>query len=116
MTQAELMWLRELRLEPGVDVELVNLSARGALVETRTKLQPGSRTVLQVTGTGGRWTVSGSVSRAYVKKVEAGHPVVYRGALVFDEPIDPAAGAGGSGSPVPAGHRSPPHAAASGSG
>ena len=86
--RAELSWLRGLRLRPGLDVALVNLSAGGALVETPTRLRPGVRTVLRLTGAVGRWTVSGLVSRSWVAAVAREHGVVYRGALVFDEAID----------------------------
>ena len=92
-TRAELSWLRELGLRPGLDVALVDLSAGGALVETRTLLRPGARTVLRLTGAAGSWTVSGSVSRSWVAAVEREHGVMYRGALVFDEALD-LAGAG----------------------
>ena len=86
--RADLPWLRGLRLRPGLDVALVNLSAGGALVETPTRLRPGAPTVLQLTGAVGSWTVSGLVSRAWVAAVAGEHGVVYRGALVFDQAID----------------------------
>ena len=85
---AELPWLRELRLRPGLDAVLVNLSAGGALVETPTRLRPGTHTVLRLIGAGASWTVPGSVSRAWVAAIEPAHGVVYRGALVFDEAFD----------------------------
>ena len=86
--RAELPWLRGLRLRPGLDVALVNLSAGGALVETPTRLRLGARTALRLTGTAGSWTVSGHVSRSWVATVAREHGVLYRGALVFDEAID----------------------------
>ena len=81
-------WLRGLRLRPGTDVALLNLSAGGALVETTTRLRPGARTVLRLTGVVGSWTVSGLVSRSWVAAVTHEQGVMYRGALVFDEAID----------------------------
>ncbi len=87
-TRAELSWLRELRLRPGHDVALLNLSAGGALVETPTRLRPGARTVLRLTTGTDNWTVPGSVLRSCVAAVEPEHGVVYRGALVFDEALD----------------------------
>ena len=86
--RAELSCLRELRLRPGFDAVLVNLSAGGALVETPTRLRPGTHTVLRLTGAGASWTVPGSVSRVWVAAIEPAHGVVYRGALVFDEAFD----------------------------
>ena len=86
--RTELSWLWELRLRPGFDAALVNLSAGGALVETPTRLRPGARTVLRLIGAMGSWTVSGWVSRAWVVAIDPEHGVVYRGALVFDEALD----------------------------
>ena len=86
--RADLSWVRELWLRPGFDAALVNLSTGGALVETPHRLRPGARTVLRLIGTAGTWTVSGSVSRAWVASIEPEHGVVYRGALVFDEALD----------------------------
>ena len=101
--RAELSWLWGLRLWPGLDVALVNLSAGGALVETPTCLRPGTRTVLRLTGVAGSWTVSGSVSRSWVATIGPEHGVVYRGALVFDKALDlPAVCRDG-----PASHRDP---------
>ena len=86
--RVELPWLWGLRLRPGLDVALVNLSAGGALVETPTRLRPGARTVLRLTGAAGNWTVSGSVSRSWVAAIDPEHGVVYRGALVFDTALN----------------------------
>jgi len=77
-----------LRLCPGLDAALVNLSAGGVLVETPTRLRPGARTVLRLTGVAGSWTVSGSVSRSWVAAFGPEHGVVNRSALVFDKPLD----------------------------
>ena len=86
--RADLSWLRTLWLRPGFDAALVNLSTGGALVETPNRLRPGARTVLRLIGTSDSWTVSGSVSRAWVSSIAPEHGVVYRGALVFDEALD----------------------------
>jgi hypothetical protein len=85
---AALDWVGSLRLRPGLEVALVNLSTGGALVETLTRLRPGARTALRSSGTGAGWAVTGYVSRAWVAAVEADRGVVYRGALVFDTALD----------------------------
>ena len=85
--RAELVWLRGLRLRPGLEVVLVNLSIGGALVETPSRLRPGGRAALRLTGAAGSWTVSGYVSRSWVAALERERGVVYRGALVFDEAL-----------------------------
>ena len=87
--RTELSWLRQLRLRPGLDVALVNLSAGGALVETSTRLRPGARTLVRLTGVSGSWTVSSLVSRSWVAAIDAKQGLVYRGALVFDKALDP---------------------------
>ena len=86
--RAELPWLRGLRLRPGLEASLVNLSAGGALVETETRLRPGARAVLRLIGVAESRMVPGSVSRSWVASIEPGHGVRYRGALVFDDLLD----------------------------
>ena len=54
----DLSWLRELQLRPGHDAILVNLSAGGALVETPTRLSPGTRAVLRLSTASCRWTAA----------------------------------------------------------
>lgn len=84
---AALDWVRDLRLRPGLPASLVNLSAGGALIETSTRLRPGGRVSIRVTGAGGRWSVSGRIVRAWVAAIDL-DAVRYRGALVFDERVD----------------------------
>tara|TARA_B100002003_G_scaffold72615_1_gene67645 strand:+ start:1942 stop:2283 length:342 start_codon:yes stop_codon:yes gene_type:complete len=87
-SRLELPWLRELQFRPGFNAALVNLSFRGALVETSTRLRPGARAVLRLTSTARVWTVSGAVSRSWVAAVERERGVVYRGAVQFDNALD----------------------------
>lgn len=101
--RAELSWLGGLRLRPGLDVALVNLSAGGALVESPTRLRPGARTILRLTGVAGSWTVASLVSRSWVAAIDDQQGVVYRSALVFDKALDPPAAADEG----PASHRDP---------
>ncbi len=67
------------------------MSARGALLETRTQFRPGSRATLHLSGTTGGWTVPGSVSRVCVVAAEVEQPVVYQLALTFDNAFAPTA-------------------------
>ncbi|HET7219583.1 MAG TPA: hypothetical protein VFJ02_16115, partial [Vicinamibacterales bacterium] len=46
-------WLSGVKLALGADAALVNISTSGVLVETGSKLTPGSTTELQLTGEGG---------------------------------------------------------------
>ena len=86
--RTELAWFRGLRLRPGLDAALVDLSAGGALVETPSRLRPGGRAALRLTGVTGSWSVSGQVLRSWVAALEPERGVVYRGALVFDEALE----------------------------
>lgn len=67
----------------------MNLSARGALLVTRTQFRPGSRATLHVRGTTGGWNVPGSVSRVCVVAAEVEQPMVYQLALTFDNAFAP---------------------------
>lgn len=84
----DLSWLRELQLRPGHDAILVNLSAGGALVETPTRLSPGTRAVLRLSTASCRLTAAGRVSRSWVSAVLSERGILYRGAVVFDAALD----------------------------
>jgi hypothetical protein len=68
----------------GDDAQLVDVSAAGALVETTTRLLPGSRIEIRMTTTDRRVAIKGEVIRCCVQRLQ---PVVYRGALRFERPI-----------------------------
>ena len=71
------------RVLPGKDVTIINVSARGALVETQYRLLPGSPVELLVEGDPGCATVRGRVLRCFVSGVRSAC-VSYRGAIAFD--------------------------------
>ncbi len=85
---ADLGWLEAARLRPGLGVVLVDLSPGGALVETATRLRPGTKTALQLTVSDGDLRVSGEVVRAWVSAIGRERGILYRGALRFDRPMD----------------------------
>lgn len=85
-------WPRLALLRPGLEVALVNVSAGGALVESRTRLTPGAKTELQLFGPSRR-SVRGRVERCRVANLE---PLRYEGAIVFEASLD-FPGLGGSG-------------------
>ncbi len=73
------------RLTAGVQVQVVNLSARGALLEQREWLRPGTRTELRLARTGPgdepeQYAASAVVARCWVHALS---PLRYRTALVF---------------------------------
>ena len=83
----ELGWLRGVRLRPGFEAVLTDVSRGGALVETPTRLRPGLKAVLLLTTAGGELRASGEVVRAWVSAIPPDRGVLYRGALRFDRPM-----------------------------
>ena len=74
-------WRELAILRPGQDVHVVNLSSGGALVESGSRMAPGTRTELQLFGVPKR-SLRGRIDRCQVTRLE---PVCYQGAIVFDE-------------------------------
>lgn len=72
-------------LRPGQPVTLLNISARGALVESSARLRPGAHTELQLAGSQSRTSVRGRLERCHVATLA---PLRYRGVMLFDERID----------------------------
>ena len=64
---------------------VLNLSTRGALVESDGRLRPGAHTELQLTGATSRRSVRGRVGRCHIATLE---PLCYRGAILFDEDLE----------------------------
>ncbi|MGE0041635.1 MAG: PilZ domain-containing protein [Vicinamibacterales bacterium] len=81
-------------IRPGRLVELVNLSSGGACVRGAARLLPGRRAELQLTGGGGRRTMTGLVVRCAVCGLE---PLEYEGAIRFDAEQPDLLSIGGSG-------------------
>lgn len=91
----ELDWLKSARLRFGPVLSLIDLSAGGALFETKAPLRPGSNAVLTISGRGVTETASFRVLRCEVASLQEG--LVYRGACVFDRMIQiPGAASQGS--------------------
>jgi hypothetical protein len=72
------------RLRPGRDVDVVNLSSGGALVETGYQLLPGTGVVLSLAVDGARCSVHGRVLRCHVFALHPERGVFYRAAVGFD--------------------------------
>lgn len=77
-------WDDEALLRPGVPVRVIDLSGGGVLVECASRLRPGTRAELHLTGPHGRYVCGGRVQRCVVAQLD---PLRYRGALVFDAPL-----------------------------
>lgn len=74
------------RVRPGCDAALVDVSAGGALVETAHRLLPGASIDVQLLVRGRRVLVRGRVLRCEVSALGPAGPI-YRGALNFDRAL-----------------------------
>ena len=72
-------------LRPGCAVHVVDLSARGALVQARQPLRPGARVHFQLVTTERAFALVGRILRCAVWTLDAERGATYRGALHFDE-------------------------------
>jgi hypothetical protein len=90
--------IRTMRLRAGRDVQAIDVSDGGALVEGASRLLPGTHVDVHVIARHGRILVRSRVVRAKVTAISLSE-VVYRCALAFDHLVDtgysvPAATAG----------------------
>ena len=72
-------------LRPGCAVHVVDLSARGALVQAGQPLRPGARVHFQLVTTERAFALVGCILRCAVWTLDAERGATYRGALQFDE-------------------------------
>jgi hypothetical protein len=71
------------RVRAGDEVEVVDVSAGGALIETTSRLLPGAAIELRLATGATRTAVRGRVVRCAVAHVRSGS-ICYRGAIRFD--------------------------------
>lgn len=81
-------WLATARVRPGHEVQVVNVSSRGVLVNARVRLLPGARVVVQFTGPGVALRAAAHVVRCHVAAIEGEQGLRYQSALAFDQPLD----------------------------
>lgn len=81
----DVQWLRSIRVKNGPELMLVDISAGGALVSARVQMRPGANVTLQLASTGRAIDVPSEVLRCGIATLNG--PVLYRGALVFSQPI-----------------------------
>jgi hypothetical protein len=74
------------RIRPGCEAALVDVSAGGALVETTHRLMPGTSIDVQLHVRSRRVLVRGRVLRSEISKLGPSGPT-YRGALNFDRTL-----------------------------
>jgi hypothetical protein len=71
-------------LRPGQEVTLINVSCGGALLESGSRIKPGARTELHLSGPLRR-SIAGRVDRCRVTSLE---PLRYEAAIVFEQQLD----------------------------
>ena len=76
------------RLRSGPDVAVVNLSKGGVLLETVSRVRPGSRVEVVLPVTAGLVTAAGQVVRAWVAAIDREEGVRYRVAVAFDREVE----------------------------
>jgi len=87
MVVSELSWLNHVKLKYGPQVSLIDLSSRGAQIETSSyPLQPGSTVVIEIAVGERSCAVPAQVLRCHIAGL-APH-ATYRGALLFKRPFD----------------------------
>jgi len=74
------------RARPGRDVQVIDVSAGGALIETAHRLLPGSAIELLLATAHRQTSIKGRVLRCRVARLGAS-AVWYRGAIGFDGPL-----------------------------
>ena len=82
--------LSRVRLRAGRELQVLDLSNAGALVEGAARLLPGTHVDVHIVTRDGRVLVRSRIARAYVSHVEA-RAICYRGALNFDRAVDTSA-------------------------
>ena len=75
------------RIRPGYDVEVLDLSSLGALIQSTARLVPNSRVELRFGANGSAHQIRGRIVRSYVSAVAA-DVVFYRSAIAFDQMLE----------------------------
>ncbi len=76
------------RMRPGHRLVVIDLSARGALVEAARPLRPGSHVDVQLETDARRGMVAARVVRCAVAAIDAESGVTYRAGLSFNDACD----------------------------
>ena len=79
--------LRGARLRPGRPATVIDWSPLGLMIETPSRLQPGTRVTVQLFGERTRIIAGGTVIRSAVSAITHRSGIQYRGAVRFDERV-----------------------------
>ena len=85
--RGDVPWLSGIRVSSGPELELINISSTGLLVETGVKFAPGSTTNIQLCGSGSNLVVPVRFIRSDVARLD-GCGVRYRAAATFAKELD----------------------------
>jgi CheY-like chemotaxis protein len=85
--QGDIPWLSSARLAWGTEISLVNISSSGALLESGSKLVPGSTTELHLSGPETNLIVPVRFIRSEIARID-GFGVKYHAAAAFGQEID----------------------------
>jgi CheY-like chemotaxis protein len=85
--KGDLPWLSAIKLAGGAELQIVNISSTGVLVETGSKLTPGSTTTFHLSGPEMNLVVPARFIRSDVARID-GLGVRYHAAAVFTEELD----------------------------
>jgi CheY-like chemotaxis protein len=86
-TRSELPWLSGIRLSWGLELGLLNISSSGVLVETTTKLMPGTSADIVLTGPETNLVVPARFVRSEVARIDT-LGVRYQAAAAFDSTLE----------------------------
>jgi hypothetical protein len=75
------------RIRPGHDVQVLDLSSLGALIQSTARLVPNSRVELRFGANRSAHQIRGRIVRSYVSAV-APDVVFYRSAVAFDQMLE----------------------------
>ena len=87
---ADALGVSHATMRPGCPLQVVDLSAAGALIQTDRPLRPGMRVHVRLVAGGRTVSVGAQVLRCAVWAINLDRGVTYRGALQFEERCLPA--------------------------
>lgn len=78
-------WQPAAVLRPGQSITVINISSSAALVESGAQMRPGAHAEVQLSCGTVRTLVRGRIDRCCVAALD---PLIYRGVILFDQPLD----------------------------
>jgi hypothetical protein len=85
LSPADIPFLKSVAFHQGSEVQVVDISAGGMLLETEVRMQPNMRVQLKIETSTGSFKIEGNVLRSWIASLQ-GAPR-YRSAIAFQHPI-----------------------------